>query len=377
MSTPVSQAPTGFALEQAFAGNPVSSAHLGRLAEEFSFLVGHNVNTIASCSVRQRPSGRTQLGSINPKTYPCAWYRSAGVQIVRVEIDLYPGTTQQTSTVSVTLPTGAAWKYQGGIDGSTAHVHPLTGTSEVGSLVGYVDVSGCATNTLLYWAIVLTQSSGTGGGLSRVTLTEVPTSILIPPTDDVIDQSWTVAGNKLWDGDNTTGYGLTRINLALDQARKYSRKHFCLIGIEGTDTAAVALNGLWYVDGNGGASFQTLHLQQEYQPVALTSQYWRMQVRNLYSGTAETWKLAVRYRTATATGGTFRLLPAGVGGAAASAQDLTLTATSGSWAWVSTDVTIPVDGTDGIVELEFQCKNNQTAGNLIQFAAIDLIDTPS
>ena len=336
-----------------------------------SFVQGHSLNVVCSSVFRQRPAGRTQLGSLATKTYSCAWYRSACAQIVRVQVDLYPGQATATSTVTVTLPTGATWKTDGGLNGAT-HYHPFDANGVPASLVGYADVSACAVNTLLYWSVAAVQVSGTGGGISRLSITEVPLSLLDPPTDDTVDQSWTVAGGHQWDGDNTTAHGFTRFNLALDQARKYSRRHFALVGIEATDASAAASNGLWYADGTSGASYQSINLL-----TGVSSQGWRMQVADLYNGTSETWKLACRYRTATATGGVLRLYPTGISGAAAVAQDLTLTATSGAWAWVSGDVTIPVDGTNNAVELEFQCKNNQAAGNLIQFASIILIHTPS
>lgn len=375
MTTPVSSVPTAFSLSQTLVGNTVSSSHLARIADDISFLLGQNVNVVADGEFRERNVVRQSLTTLATKTYPFAYYRSSSAQVLRIEAQLYDESSAKKSTISVTMPSGAAWLSNGGMDGTTAYTHPLSGLAEHPSFVGYINVSGCTSGSLLTGAVVVTQSTGTGRGLQRLAVTECPMATLDSPTQDCIDASTTVAGNRIYDGNAATAGGFARFQMMLDSARKNSRKHFQLLGIEATDTTAPAVNSLWYTDGDGGAAYQQINLIDTGLGAATNSDGFRIQVSDLYEdGGQEPWTLTTRYCTETATGGILRITYQGVAGAGATTQDLTLPGTSGAWSWVSVACSMPTDGTDNVTTLAFTCKNNQAAGDLIKFACISVLE---
>jgi hypothetical protein len=64
----------------------------------------------------------------------------------------------------------------------------------------------------------------------------------------------------------------------------------------------------------------------------------------------------------------------GVGGAAETTVNFPLASTSGAWAWADQTVTMPQDGTGGLVRLRFRLTSS--TGDYVQLAGITLIDQP-
>ena len=70
MPTPVNRVPTNFSLTGVQVGNPVSSAHVLRWAEECSFNGGYNVQSILALNLKPRAAARTQLEALGAYSVP-------------------------------------------------------------------------------------------------------------------------------------------------------------------------------------------------------------------------------------------------------------------------------------------------------------------
>lgn len=378
MPTPVNRVPTNFALSGVQVGNPVSSAHLLRWAEECSFNGGFNTQAILAMNLKPRAAARTQLKNLGAYKVPFVYYRSPGARILAVVVSIAPGTvdTGSTVTLAMTLPSGAAWVEANGLDGSVNFRFPPDGRVAQGEVVGYLDVSGVTASTATFGSLNVTLNTGTvSQGILRLTILEVPlasSNVTGVPSEPILEQAWTLSPNRLVDGGPSSPRGLNRLAYLMDQYRSGFRPHIALSSIESTQNTAAATNPHWYREGGFGA------LEWQYNVTGAHDPRFHFQVRNLYGvgagAASQTYTLHVRYKTSGAVGGTLGTYLAGVGGTALGVQDTTLGATSNVWTWTSRTVTVPADGTGGLVQMYFDC-NSGGAGNVLQIANITLVDS--
>ena len=342
MSTPVIPGPSAFDLANVRVRQPVSSGGLLRWSQDMAWLLGANINHIGGGTIPQRGVGRTPLEGL-AYSVPVAYTRSAGAQVLRVGVDLWPSNELGDSqTVTVTLPAGAVWLVSGGLDGSVAHYNPGRGRTATRELVGWVDVSAVTVGDLTTWLSVTTSPTSKGAGVRRVAVTEVPVaSFPVAAGDAGWDAAATRPGRLVIDGGAASPRGIERLWHLLDEARQHSRRHWQLCGVESADTTGFGATPHWSRENAAAGKVDWL--------AAAFDPSWYIQARDLYGAPSTPYKLRVRYRTSNATACSLGVyLEDGdvvsdvwVPSAAASRQVLALPGTSGAWAWASADVTAP------------------------------------
>lgn len=389
MSTPVPQADTAFDLSAVRTGQPVASAGLSRWSEELAYLLGYNLHVVGGAQIPARTAGRTSLTGLTYRAR-VPYARSPGAQVARVCVELAPSDETETQQITVTLPTGAAWVDAQGLDGTVDFPNPPKGRTVGQELVGWVDVSGVDETDLTLSFVFKTAPAATkGAGLRRVQVAEVPLASLNPvASEPVLDGASVRPGRLVVDGSASTADGMRRVIYLLDRARAEMRQHFCLAGVESTDTNGAATTPHWHREASsygaidwcwaGGSGDLAIYLHP----------------RKLYDSTASTtWKLVVRYRTSNGAACSLRLYAeagtlsttthAWTAASAATPQDVALPGTSGTWAWVSADVTLPGDfdedsaGVAGhLVRVWFEAKG-PGSGQLLSLATIGGIENGS
>ncbi|HEX4934129.1 MAG TPA: hypothetical protein VFV33_13160, partial [Gemmatimonadaceae bacterium] len=235
MSTPVTQVQTTFDLSGVRTGQPVSSAGLARLADAFSHVNGYLLHKAGEAFAPKRPAGRTQLEGLD-YTLHVPWTKSPGVQVVRVAVELHESVEiGDSQTVTVTLPSGAAWISDGGLDGGT-HYNPPIGSTRPREIIGWCDVSAVTEALTTVWSVAIVTSAK-GAGVYRVTVCEVPLATLAVDADEPgWDAAATRAGRPVIDGGASSPRGTQRLFHLLDLGRAHARQHLCLSGVESADT---------------------------------------------------------------------------------------------------------------------------------------------
>ena len=377
MATNVPQAPSAFDLDAVRVGRPVVTGGMLRLADDLAFLVGHNVHTVANVTIPPRLSGRTILEGL-AYTIQVPYSRSHGAQMLRIAVELWPSTERADSqTIAVTLPAGGSWHLAGGLDGSETFYNPPLGSTLVQEIVGWANVTGAVVGDLADGLSIATTPSAKGGGIRRVTVTEVPmASLLVSASGGGWDAAATRPGRLVTDGGRGYARGMQRLFYLLDQARANFRKHFTLSGVESADSTGAAATPHWSREAASAGAIDWL------LGASSTTPHWYLQPRDLYGSAATTtaWKLRVRYRTSNATAcdlGAF--LEAGTlsgpptvwtADSAATRQPVTLAGTSGAWAWASLDVTCP---RKDLVRVYFDA-TGPGAGQLLSLSCVHLLE---
>ena len=343
MSTPVLPGPTAFDLANVRVAKPVVSGGFARWSEELSFVLGSCVHHVGGGTIPQRGSApRTQLEGLT-YSVPVAYTRSAGAQVIRIGVDLWPSDELGDSQfVTVTLPTGAAWIVAGGLDGTVRHYNPGEGRTATRELVGYADVTGVTVGDLTTWLSAATSPTSKAGGIRRVAVTEVPmASFDVLAAEPGWDAAATRPGRYVVDGGASSPRGMERVWHLLDLARSDYRRHWQLCGVESADTSGFGTTPHW--SREVASSGKIDWLAGSYDPG------WYLQGRDLYGAATTPYKLRVRYRTSDATACQLAVTledgsivsDAWSASAAATPQTLALPGTSGAWAWASGDVTAP------------------------------------
>lgn len=378
MATPVSQAPSAFALAGVRTSQPVASAGLARLAEEIAFLTGHNLHKCGEVFLPLRPVARSQLEGLD-HTVHVPWSRSPGTQLVRVALELHPSTEVDNSqTVTATLPTGASWLDAAGLDGSRDFYNPPTGRTAPREVVGWVDVSGVTAGGLTDVFTFDCAPTTKGAGVKRVSVHEAPLAAL---AIDAAEPGWDAAacraGRLVIDGGASSPRGMQRLFRCLREARAGFRQHFLLSGLESADTAIYGSTPHWSRESSTSGVLDWLASAGSSDPV------WYLAPRIMYASTdVSTWYERVRYRTSNGTACELKITvePGDVtAGAWASAAAPTSTAlalpgTSGAWAWASQAFTLPSDGP--LVKLTIEAKG-PGAGQLLSVACVSLTGNDS
>lgn len=380
MSTPVLQFPTNFALSGVRTGEPVTSATLSRLADEVGFLSGYNLAKLGEAYTPRRPSGRIVLGGLAFSVH-VPFTRHPGTQIVRVAVELHDDDAiDDSQTVTATLPTGASWLDAGGLDGSVTFYNPATGRTAPREIVGWLKVSSVTAGTLTDVVSFTTSPSSKGAGIRRATLHEVPLSTLaVSSSAPGWDASACRAQRPVIDGGASSPRGTQRLFHCLDIARASWRQFLTLSGVESADTTGTGTTPHW---SRESATRGEIDWCQRGAYVIDPGPRWYLNVRALYgsTGAASEWKMRARYRTSNATDCSLRIYHHGgsissgsfTGAAAEGSTDLTLPATSGAWAWSDpVAVSLPVDGTAGLVRIRFEAEG-PGAAQLLSLSCIDL-----
>lgn len=378
MATPVSQAPSAFALAGVRTSQPVASAGLARLAEEVAFLTGHNLHKCGEVFLPLRDITRSQLEGLDHAVH-VPWSRSPGAQLVRVALELHPSTEVDNSqTVTATLPTGASWLDAAGLDGSRDFYNPPTGRTTPREVVGWVDVSGVTagglTDVFTFDCVPTTK----GAGIKRVSVHEAPLAAL---AIDAAEPGWDAAacraGRLVIDGGSSSPRGMQRLFRCLRDARAGFRQHFLLSGLESADVAIYGATPHWSRESSSSGALDWLAAAGASDPV------WYLAPRILYASTdASTWYERVRYRTSNGTACELKItvepgdVTAGawVSAAAPTSTALALPGTSGAWAWQSQAFTLPSDGP--LVKLTIEAKG-PGGGQLLSVACVSLIGNDS
>ncbi len=372
MSTPVYPGPQGFDLAHVRVGLPVVSGGLDRLSGELSYLLGHAVHHVGGGTISQRGAApRVPLEGL-AYSVPVAYTRSPGAEALRISVDLWPSNAvTDTQTITVTLPTGAAWIDAGGLDGSVSHRNPGAGRTATRELVGWADVTGVTVGDLTTWLSVATSPTSKGAGVRRVAVTEVPVASLPVSAGGVgWDAAATRPGRYVVDGGASSPRGMERVWHLLDLARSDYRRHWQLCGVESADTSGFGTTPHW--SREVASSGKIDWLAGSYDPG------WYLQGRDLYGAATTPYKLRVRYRTSDATACQLAVTledgsivsDAWSASAAASPQTLALPGTSGAWAWASGDVTAPC----GSLTRVTLAATGPGVGQLLSLSCIALIE---
>ena len=378
MATPVFQAPSAFGLESVRTGEAVNVGSVSRLAEEISFLAGHNLVKTGEADAPTRPTGmgRIALEGLS-YTLRVPYTRSPGARVIRVAVEIHESHEIGSSqTITATLPTGASWLDAGGLDGTINHFNPPPGRTAPSEIVGFADVSA-VTASMTHEVAIAVGASSKSAGVRRVTVHECPlSSLAVSSSEPGWDAAATRSGRPVVDGGSSSPRGFQRLWHCLDKARSEIRQHWCLSGVESANTS---------VNPN-----ITPHFNREsstegdvdwMQTARVNDPHWYLQLRKLYtSSVTSPWKLRVRYRTDNATDCELKLYHQGgslasnsfTGAGTEGSTAVTLTGTSGAWAWTTAvSVALPTDGTDGLVRLRIQCKG-PGSGHLLSIACVDL-----
>lgn len=375
MSTPVAQAPSGFNLDAVRTGRTVVSGGVARWAEELAHVNGHLLHKAGEAIVHPRPAGRTSLKGLTYSVH-VPYTRSPGAIVARVAVEVQDSEEiDDSQTITVTLPSGAAWIDAGGLDGSRTWYNPPRGRTTPRELVGWVDVSGVTVGGLTTVFTVATSPSAKGAGVRRATVCEVPLATLAIDADEPgFDAASARAGRLVIDGGSTSPRGTQRLWHVLDAGRAGYRQHFTLSGVESADTTGYGTTPHWSREAATYGAVDWL------LSAGATDPTWYLVLRDLYAGVASTWALRVRYRTSDATDCGLALYHQGgaitsgawVGAGAEGSTVLTLPGTSGAWAWATAvSASLPTDGTDGLCRLRVTAKG-PGAGQLLSLACVDL-----
>jgi hypothetical protein len=376
MSTPVSPSATAFALASVRTAQPVVTGGMARLAEEISFITGHNVHKIGEGWVLPRETARSQLEGL-AHTIRVPYARSSGARVLRVTVELHTSDEiADSQTVTTTLPTGGSWLDAGGLDGSITLYNPPRGRTAPREYVGFADVTGVTVGDLTTDVVIACTPSAKGAGVRRVSIVEVPLAGLgINASEPGWDAAATRAGRLVVDGGASSPRGMQRLFHLLDQGRSNWRKHFALIDIETADTTGFGTTPHW------SRAASTSGVIDWGLGSGAADPTWYLHARRLYSGATTTYDFRVRYRTSNGTncqvsvyleGGSIASSNWSIGAAAASPQTLTLPGTSGAWAWANTTVMMPND-TDGLCKVWFRAKGPGT-GQLLSLATLALTE---
>ena len=377
MATQVPQSASGFALEAVRTGRPVVAAGLARMAQEIAFLNGHNLHKCGEVYCPNRPAGRTALEGLAMSAH-VPYSRTPGAQVARVVVELHPSNELGDSqTIAVTLPTGAAWLDDGGLDGSTVHYNPPRGRVAPRELIAWCDVSGVTAGTLTHAFTFTTTPSAKGSGIKRATVTEAPLAALAIDADEPgWDEAATTSPRPVIDGGASSPRGMQRLFRCIREARKGYRQHFLLSGLESADTTAYGTTPHWSRESATDGALDWV------RTAGATDPCWYLVTRALYdTATAGAWYARVRYRTSNATACELTIIAEGgaitsgawVGSGSPITNTITLTATSGAWAWLNQAAQLPSDGTDGLVRITITAKG-PGATHLLSIAAVALIE---
>lgn len=374
MSTPVVQAPSAFFLHGVRTGEPVGIGTVARWAEEVAFLAGHNIVKVGEAYCPNRPAGHTALEGLTFTTH-VPYTRSAGAHVVRLCVEIHSSEEiGESQTVTVTLPSGAAWVHHNGLDGSVTLYNPPAGRTAPREVVAWVDVSG-VTASLTHVFSVATTPSSKGAGVRRVSVHEAPlSSLAVSAAEPGWDAAATRASRPVIDGGASSPRGTQRLFHCLDAARAQWRQHLTLSGVESADTTGTGTTPHWSRESSSYGAIDWL------VPSGVGDPSWYFQLRDLYAGVASPWAFRARYRTSDATTCGLRVYHQGgaitagawVGAGAETSTVLSLPGTSGAWAWATAAAaSLPVDGTNGLVRLRFEGKG-PGAGQLLSLACVDL-----
>lgn len=347
MATSVPSQPTPARLARLAVGQPVSSAHGSRWAQDLAFLEAYALPPVAAATL-------PQTSATSPSTLRVAYARSPGCQLLLVRVQQHPrAAIGARSTITATL-TGATWYVANGLDGTAElNAPPHDRRDEGGVVVGYLDVSGVTAGTVQDLAIVTANVADNPYGLREVLVAELPVAAVDPvgaPTTEVgVDGAWPSRDNPLYDGATDQARGFVRLWDRLDAARTKVRRHWQVCALE--DTA-----GAFSCTATGAFGSVV------FRPTTGADPAWRLRARALWGASASTpnrYTFRVRYRTANA-GGTVKIRPVfnGVAGATLSVGGTT------SWTAATVTVEVPTDGTDQEVTIRFEAMTDATAGTL-------------
>lgn len=377
MPTPVTQAPSAFLLDAVRTGQPVTVGTVARLAEETAFLVGHNVVKTGEADAPLRPTGggRIKLEGLT-YTLRVPYTRSSGARVVRIAVEVHESSEiLESQAITVTLPTGATWLDAGGLDGTGTFYNPPLGRTTPQENVGFVDVSGVTASMTHEFAVAVVTTSK-GAGVRRVSVHECPLSSLgVTASEPGWDAAATRSGRPVIDGGASSPRGFQRLFHVMDKARAEWKQHWCLSGVESGNTSTNPNHTPhWNRELSTEGELDWLQVAPVNDP------NWYVQVRDLYDGTVSAWKLRVRYRTSSATDCELKLYHQGgslasnsfTGAGTEGHTAVTLPGTSGAWAWTTAvAVSLPVDGTDGLVRLRVRVKGPGHP-ELLSIACVDL-----
>lgn len=376
MSSPVAQVPSAFVLAGVRTGEPVATAGLSRWADEVAHVTGHLMHKAGEAHVPNRPAGHTLLEGLDYSVH-VPYSRSPGAQVIRVEVEIHPSNEiGDSQTITATLPTSAVWIDHGGLDGSRTFYNAPPGRVVPRPIVGWADVSACTVGALDEAVTLACVTSSKGAGIMRATVHEAPLATLaIDAGEPGWDAAATRAGRPVVDGGAASPRGVQRLHHCLDEGRAGYRQHLCLSGVESADTGGHSTTPHWHrVAATLGAI--------DWFSTGSADPCWYLVVRDLYTGTAGTWSVRVRYRTSDATACELRVYCRGgaitgsafVGAGAEVSATITLAGTSGAWAWTSpASITMPADGTDGLVRVRFEAKGPGSP-ELLSIACIALVE---
>jgi hypothetical protein len=291
MSTPVPRIPQSNALAELITGAPVSARHGQRWVSQIAYLFGRCGHRTVSCAPHRiaPTSGSAQVSLL--------YLRSRSAQAALLRVDL---TEQQIVgfaafgdrvTVEATLPPGAAWIDDGGLDGSVVHqlAHPQT--SERRSLYALIDVRSCSLTTP---GVLVVKIQGVSGGVHRgiahVHLVELPLDTLRPQDgEEGVYLAWPDPRNAIERGAGSPPVGPTGVAALLELERRTPAMRWCW-QIAGYQDATPTLAGdTWY---STAASFAPLNwrggIGTSYSP------RWRSRIRRVHGDTVSL-RWGVRY----------------------------------------------------------------------------------
>lgn len=384
MSSPVPQSASAFALSTVRTGRPVATGGLSRWADEIGFVNGYNLHKAGEVYVKPRPAARVQLEGLSHSVH-VPYARSPGAQVVRVTVELQESNELADSqTITATLPTGASWIEANGLDGTRTFYNPPQGRTAPREIVGWADVSGVTAGTLSDVITLASTASAKGAGIRRVAVHESPLAgLAIDASEPGWDAAACRAGRLVIDGGSSSPRGMQRLFHCLDAGRSGFRQHLLIGDIETANTAGASSTPHWSREANTWGAIDWLTstgLTTETAPC------WYLPMRVLYgsSGDAAAFKWRIRYRTSNGTSCGVRVIVesgaitsgAWVGTGTTSTTSKTLAGTSNVWAWESQDLTLPVDGTDGLVRIYFEAQGPGT-GQLLSFATLGLLGNDS
>lgn len=360
MSTPVPDHPEAAQLRRFGVGRPVSTAHGRRWAQELAYLLAYNVPSVYSGVVTGDDTGIGAHGT------HLAYRRSPGVRVLYVGVELANGPPGSYTTGYVQgVPTGNVDVF---VNGSAFGGGALeSGLGDISNPIqaphfsvrnppiyeAYLDVSALSTAAVQR----LTFSWGTSSshsGIYRLHVAEVPLLDVdpngAPTTEPGISASWATPEGRLVDSTPDQGEGFERIYAQLDAARSQVRRHLQVVTPEVAGSAAYTMMRPANATLVGNLAWRGT--------AGLTAQRkFFMRARRLYAATVgNAYTVWLRYQAPA--GGTFRVLANGV------ATDLTLP-TAATYGQFSGAVSIPCNGTDQDVELEFLAANASTTDPLL------------
>jgi hypothetical protein len=382
MPTPVNNTPTGFQLEAVQVGNPVSSAHLLRLAEECSFNGGYNLHCVCDFNLKARNTARVAVSALGAFSLPFVYYRSPGAQVLAVVVTLAAGYGTTSSVgLNMTLPSGASWLVANGLDGSAPSPfrYPPVGRVNQTEIIGFMRVDSCSVATILHGSLDVTMTAAVSQSINRFRVFEVPLATIDPtgdPTAPALEQASQLSPNRIVDGGSTSPRGLKRLAYLMDTYRTKFSKHVALVGLESTNNAGATTNPHWHRDTTSYGA-----LEWQYDINASHDPHFKFENRDLYQdGANTTWQLHCRYKTSSNTlDSSLRAYINGIGGTTQGAQTMNLPHTNNVWTWATAKaVTVPTDGTRNLCELYFDAKSGTSGagGAGLQISNLTLVEAP-